>query len=207
MQISKDASLYISHRNDGQIVYKNTENTTSISMSGSGYEDYLHATRDGYVEKDGVQLKISDEAKTALEEMFEKWQKMQEKLNEQWVGEANAKHAEQTGEAMEKAFENQAKALEIARRISKGGRVPAIDERKLMEYDDKLYQMSKQAGLMARQHKKYKEALFEDEEPDNTEQEEQPGPDRVDLVMEIPDEMLEAGAEIESLAVEAGVVE
>ena len=74
----------------------------------------------------------------------------------------NANAAQQQGEAMGDAMDNQAKVLEIARRIAKGGKVPPKDEQALMEYSVELYQMAKQAAMMAKERKEY-DALIEEE--------------------------------------------
>lgn len=59
-----------------------------------------------------------------------------------------------------------AKVLTVARRIARGDKVPAKDEKKLMEYNFKLYMMSKNAAMMstAKKRKKYKSLWKEDEE-------------------------------------------
>ena len=57
-------------------------------------------------------------------------------------------------EGMKQVMEDQAKALAVFRSLSKGDIVPASDERKLMEYDDKLYQAGKVAQAMAQRLRK-----------------------------------------------------
>lgn len=56
--------------------------------------------------------------------------------------------------AMDKIMKDQAKALAVFRSMADGDIVPQSDERKLMEYDDKLYQAAKMAQAMAQQMKK-----------------------------------------------------
>ena len=73
--------------------------------------------------------------------------------------------SEQQGDALKGQMEMQARALEIARRISKGGRVPLQDEQLLMEYSDELYKMAKQAAMMAKEHEEYETLLKEEGEP------------------------------------------
>lgn len=92
------------------------------------------------------------------------YQDYMSKLTEQWAAHANAIAAKQ-GEAMEEYVEDMGKIMEVARRIMKGGVVPASDEKKLMEYSMELYQAAKNMGVLARQEKKEKYAsLWEDEE-------------------------------------------
>ena len=57
-------------------------------------------------------------------------------------------------EGMKKAMDDMAKALAVFRSMSKGDIVPSSDERKLMEYDDKLYQAAKISQAMAQRMKK-----------------------------------------------------
>lgn len=63
------------------------------------------------------------------------------------------------------AFKDMAKLMEIARRISKGDKVPAKDEKKLMEFSPELYQAAKAAAMLHanEKHKKHK-SMFDDEE-------------------------------------------
>ena len=51
----------------------------------------------------------------------------------------NAEVSKQQGEAMEEYSEDMIKIMEVARRIMKGAKVPASDEKKLMEYSMELY--------------------------------------------------------------------
>ena len=103
---------------------------------------------------------------------------------------------------MDYEFKNRAAAIEIARRIAKGGKVPASDEQKLLEMDPDMYQMAKQQALMARHHKKYKDSLFdkiEKPENDNTPAE----PNQVEMVLEVPNEVMEEGGEIDRVTTES----
>lgn len=89
----------------------------------------------------GVSLNISQEG---LKQMYEE----------------QARAAAQSDDGME----DFAKIMEIARRISRGDRVPLSDEKKLMEYDGDLYQMAKAAALVNRdKDSKDHKALFEEE--------------------------------------------
>ncbi len=74
----------------------------------------------------------------------------------------------EAADAAGKAAAEQSKILEIARRISRGDKVPPKDEKKLMEYDFKLYQMAKMSAMLneRKKHKEHK-SLFEDEEESN----------------------------------------
>ena len=74
-------------------------------------------------------------------------------------------------EGMKKMMDDQAKALAVFRSLANGDIVPPSDERKLMEYDDKLYQAGKSAQAMAQRIKK--EIEKKKSEWDEKEEEEQ----------------------------------
>ena len=63
------------------------------------------------------------------------------------------------------------KIVMVFRRLANGDIVPRTDEKKLMEYDDKMYQMAKnmqlQAMQMDKKHKKHKSLWEEKETPED----------------------------------------
>ncbi len=102
----------------------------------------------------------------AVHKKSDEYHKYMEKLMEQHALITNMESAKQQGEAMGDAMEDMGKIMEIARRLMKGDIVPAFDERKLMEFDDELYQAAKNIGRMReRMERKEHESLWEDEEP------------------------------------------
>ena len=116
---------------------------------------------------------FSEEAATlelsieATNKAFEENQKVLDSLAEQEVAVMNMEAAKQQGDAMEEEMKNLGKIMIVFRRLAKGDIVPLTDEKKLMEYDDKMYQMAKNMQAMAQQldkeHEKNK-SLWEDEE-------------------------------------------
>lgn len=102
----------------------------------------------------------------AVYDKRQEYQDYMDKLSEQWANVANMVSSEQQGDAMADASEEQGKILEVARRIMHGDKVPAYDEKKLMEYDWKLYSMAKNAAAMLEMQERRKEhkSLWEDEE-------------------------------------------
>ena len=76
----------------------------------------------------------------------------------------NSEVAKQQSEAMAEQAEEMLKIMEVFRRISSGAKVPPGDERKLMEYDHKLYMAAKTAAMVAQQNEKEFDSLWEDEE-------------------------------------------
>ena len=99
----------------------------------------------------------------AVNEKKDEYQKYMDKLLEQWAATANMVSAEQQGDAMEEYAEDMGKIMEVARRIMKGGIVPASDEKKLMEFSMEMYQAAKNIGAMAKKKEEY-ETLWEEEE-------------------------------------------
>lgn len=102
----------------------------------------------------------------AVNEKRQEYQDYMDKLAEQWAATANMISSDQQGDAMAEAVKDQGKIMEVARRIMHGDRVPAKDEKKLMEFDWKLYSMAKNAAAMLELQKKKKEhkSLWDDEE-------------------------------------------
>jgi transcriptional regulator of heat shock response len=131
---------------------------------------------EGYIEVDGIRLELSDEAKKQLEESRKKVQEENDNRTLIEIEQQNAESAKKQGEAMEKEMENMAKAIEIFRRMSKGGMVPGKDEKLLMEFDDKMYQTAKSMQLMAERHKKHKRLSEDPEEEEDESLERKTGP-------------------------------
>jgi hypothetical protein len=103
----------------------------------------------------------------AVAEKQDEYQDYMDQLMEQWNAKMEEVSAKQNAEAEKESFEDMAKIMEVARRLMHGDTVPSSDEKKLMDYDNDLYQMAKSAQMMAqaraRKHKKY-DSLWEDEE-------------------------------------------
>lgn len=129
----------------------------------------------------GVVLELSEEYRKRSRELQEQIDKVKEqieehiKLRDQVIqletGIANAESAKQQGEAMKEYGEEVAKCLEIARRIANGDKVPASDEKKLMDFNMEIYQTAKHMAAMNmdKKHKEY-ESLWEEEEDGKEEQ-------------------------------------
>ena len=148
-------------------------NYTTKQMGGSGnirvrFPDSAQINRvieNGSIEVDGgVTLTLSEEAKEKLKETAKNADKLTEQAAEIHWGEYNGAVANQQAKTIEKQADQESKMLEIARRISKGGVVPAKDEQALAEYNIDMYQMAKQMGMMAKEHEKYKKSLMEENE-------------------------------------------
>ncbi len=124
--------------------------------------DINRAINEGTLTIEGVTLELSDEARTAIEKANKERLKRQADINEYNNALHNMEAAKQQEDAVEEAFDNQVKAMEIARRISKGGIVPYQDEKLLLEYSPEMYQMAKQASLLAKEREEYDTLLSEE---------------------------------------------
>ena len=115
-------------------------------------------------DENGVVLEISEEAKA----MEEKLRAQRDKYAEYVTGIQNLNSAEQQGDAMAEYVKDMGKIMMVFRRLANGDIVPLADERKLMEYDDKMYQVAKNMQAQALREKKEHEeydSLWGDEEP------------------------------------------
>ena len=119
----------------------------------------------------GRQEEYASEAATleltlnALDEKESEYQEYLDRLAEQYCAYWNATVGEQQADAAAEYAQEMGKMMEVARRIMKGGIVPASDEKKLMEYSFEMYQTAKNIGALAQQEKKEKyKSLWKDEE-------------------------------------------
>lgn len=158
MKISEARQLY-----SNQIsAYR--EQQVALSKAKKELEEKMNSVKDGktiYANEAAVlELTIK-----AVDEKQSEYQKYMEKLMTQWTAVSNMVSAEQQGDAMEDYVEDLGKIMEVARRLMKGGIVPASDERKLMEYSMELYQAAKNMGTLAKQKEREEyDSLWEDEE-------------------------------------------
>lgn len=127
-------------------------------------------------EEQGVTFELSEaylerekELQEKIDELsgqIDKNEKTLDELIEQEVGIFNSVAAKQQGDAWKEYGEEMAKCLEIARRISRGDRVPAQDEKKLMDFNMDIYKMAKEMAAMNMEgeHKEWDSLWGEEEE-------------------------------------------
>ena len=137
-----------------------------------GMAEAAKAASEGKLTADGVTLELSDEAREAIGQAGEKAHKDQEEVNMLNALKHDAVVASQQADAMEEVAAEEAKALEIARRISKGGRVPPQDEKLLLDVNPDLYKMAKLSAMNAKKHKKYDTLVEEKKEKEEYDYEE-----------------------------------
>ena len=113
-------------------------------------------------EKEAATLELTLDA---LKGKQEEYQDYLDKLAEQYCAYWNAAVADQQADAAKEYAIDLGKIMEVARRIMRGGIVPAADEKKLMEYSSELYHAAKNIGSLAQQEKKEKyKSLWDNDE-------------------------------------------
>jgi hypothetical protein len=100
----------------------------------------------------------------AVSDKYEQYHKFMGQIMDIQTGIYNAEVAKQQGDTMSESAQDVAKIIEVARRISKGDKVPAADEKKLIEYSMVMYMSAKDVARMNEQkEKKQHESLWKDE--------------------------------------------
>lgn len=111
--------------------------------------------------EDGCVLVLTEKASKQLV-------KDREKYGSMLMSEAQLAASKTQVEGAKKYGEDMGKILEVFRLMCKGHNVPQSDEKKLMEYDDEMYQAAKNAQMMAqlreKQKKKNEESQWDEEE-------------------------------------------
>lgn len=133
---------------------------------------------------EGVILELSN-----VEKQYEKARKFMDDFMTYKMALHNSEVTKQQGEAIEDAGQEMAKCLEIARRISKGEKVPPQDEKKLLEFDFKLYMSAKNMAIMNKSDKEH-DSLWKDEEEKVAEPPISETVDNRECAMEMPEELL-----------------
>lgn len=127
-----------------------------VNTSGTILDEYRENGVD--LELSGAQGKFTDEELDKMREEDEK-----KSLSEMYQEQAEA--AKEAAEATGEGFEDMARALEIARRMMNGDRVPGSDEKFLMDFDKDMYLGAKSMqGLAQKKDPKDYDSLLEEEE-------------------------------------------
>lgn len=125
----------------------------------------------------------------ANKEKFEENLKVLDNLAEQKAAVWNAEVCRQQSDAMEDYAVDMAKIMEVARRISSGGRVPAADERKLMEYSMELYMSAKNMAMLKELEEKREkyDSLWDDEDEEQAEYDPQGKAENAEVDIALPE--------------------
>ena len=161
MKIGEARQLY------GSLIKSYNEQYSMLHKQKQELQNRIDVTPDGksVFANEAAVLELSMEA---IDEKRTEYSNYMEQLTTQWNGVANMEASKQQDDAAKEAPADMSKAMEVARRIMKGGIVPAKDEKKLMEFSMELYQAAKNIGAMAqqREREKYK-SLWKDDDKKN----------------------------------------
>lgn len=101
----------------------------------------------------------------AVTQRFDENQEVLDRLVEERVLVWNAEVSRQQSDVMQEKSDDMAKIMEVARRIGKGAKVPASDEKKLMDYSMEVYLAAKNLAMLNERKKREKyKSLWEDED-------------------------------------------
>ncbi|MBR3834896.1 MAG: hypothetical protein IKJ73_11285, partial [Lachnospiraceae bacterium] len=100
--------------------------------------------------EDGCVLVLTEEASKRL-------QQDKEKVSEMLMADVQLASAKAQTEGAKKYGEDMGKIITVFRLMCQGHNVPHSDEKKLMEFDDKMYQAAKNAQMMAQLREKQKQ--------------------------------------------------
>ena len=125
----------------------------------------------------------------ANKEQFEKNQKILDQLVEREAAIWNAEASRQQADSMKEYAIDMGKIMEVARRISRGAKVPATDEQKLMDYSMELYMSAKNMAMMAEMKEKREkyDSLWDDEDENKTEYDPQGKVESAEIDMALPE--------------------
>ena len=128
------------------------------------FQDVVNAEKYGFIEVNGNRYTVSGDMATQMRSAYEQITARNQALIARQTAEANARAAKKQAEAANEQWDKMAKAMEIARRISKGGRVPPQDEQFLLEFSQEMYMAAKMAAMAAKEHEDEDSVLDDEEE-------------------------------------------
>lgn len=138
------------------------ENSFVIHFSDSAMVS--RAISRGYLTVNGVDIQLSDDLKKQLTEIDKQAQADREAAFYQSTIAHDLAVSKQQSEAWANAYKDLAEAIEIAAKISAGGKVSSSDLKKLMETSPQLYAMAMAAKMMAKSQEKQTETEMTDNE-------------------------------------------
>lgn len=151
--------------------------------------------------ENGKELYKEEAAKLELSihnvtEQFEKNQEVLDQLAEKYAAVWNVEVARQQSDVMSEQAADLAKIMEVARRISKGARVPAQDEEKLMNYSMELYMASKNMAMLNRAKEKEEYDSLWGEETEKEEYDPQGKAENAEVSIDIPETIEENSIDV-----------
>ena len=171
MKLGEAIPNYQAYRNELQ------DKKTSIYKQYKKTKEKAERTNDEEWIQKAAELELSYKEAT---DDFDKYENVLNSLREQWCAAANTENDKALADPETGLGATLGKIMTTIARMCAGDKVPYSDEKKVMEYDDKMYARAKQAQMiMASMKKKQKEydSLWDKEGgeysaegvPDNTE--------------------------------------
>ncbi len=136
----------------------------------------------------------------AVNEKFDQNQKVLDQLGQQYAAIWNAEVTRQQSDAMSEAAEDLVKIMEVARRIAKGAKVPATDEKKLMDYSMEMYMAAKNAAMLLKLKKREEYDSLWDEDKEEKEYDPKGKAENAEASVELPDIEVGEAAPVEASA-------
>ena len=121
-----------------------------LKATKSRMESTQNDTEKAMFSKDAAVLELSIKE---LDDKQKEYQDYLDELTEQYCAYFNMEASKQQADAAKEYAIEMGKIMEVARRIMKGGTVPAADEKKLMDFSYELYQAAKSVGEMVKRQK------------------------------------------------------
>lgn len=138
------------------------ENTFVIHFSDSAMVS--RAISRGYITVNGVDIELPDEVRKQLTNADKQAQADREKAYNEYIMQHELAVVKQQSEALSKAYRDMSEAIEIAAKISKGGKVSSQEAKKLMETNPNLYAMAMAVAAMSEKRAGQSEIESIDEE-------------------------------------------
>ena len=158
MKLGEAIPNYQAYRNELQ------DKKTSIYKQYKKTKEKAERTNDEEWIQKAAELELSYKEAT---DDFDKYENVLNSLREQWCAAANTENDKALADPETGLGATIGKIMTTIARMCAGDKVPYTDEKKVMEYDDKMYARAKQAQMiMASMKKKQKEydSLWDDEE-------------------------------------------
>ncbi|MBQ9647622.1 MAG: hypothetical protein IJV43_04575 [Oscillospiraceae bacterium] len=167
------------------------------------FTDVLKAENEGYIEVNGNRFSVTADMASQMRKAYDEMIARNEAKMALRAAEAERRNAKAEADAMKEEAKAMKQAMEIARRISKGGRVPPQDEKFLMEYSQEMYMAAKMMAILAKEHKKEDSVLEDEEEAGETGEVNEDGDTRATVEASLSDGAVE-GVSVGEAPVEAG---
>ena len=149
MKLREAIPNYQAYRNELQ------DKKTSIYKQYKKTKEKAERTNDEELIQKAAELELSYKEAT---DDFDKYENVLNSLREQWCAAANTENDKALADPETGLGATLGKIMTTIARMCAGDKVPYSDEKKVMEYDDKMYARAKQAQMiMASMKKKQKE--------------------------------------------------